>query len=310
MAGIALGVEFSFKMGEGVVTLIYVFVTNKDNFVIKSKGDIFMKKNCKTLLLAALFVIAGMGMAGCKQNVDTSAGEYWKNVQTVEGNDYSVTLTSSKDINFIAWTKENGEFLEVNNGQMFKDTLLWKKGQREYTYTFPSAGTYILNICQGGDVDYRGKVVVGEKAIKIADKDYAETCPNQSVYWVLNDSNNKNYGTSGNVITELIYVKYKQQWYDRARKDNFGLYDVQFKYTGVDLKVGEKKMFVFPMTPAGDTRYGGLILKPFVKDGKTIYVGQTTNREGTRYSAQGGLFPGQSNGIHYMREDGLVECVW
>ena len=88
-----------------------------------------MKKNCKTLLLAALFVIAGMGMAGCKQNVDTSAHVvtnaqnplenlgFWKTSEVkeekVDAKANSITINLAHDVDYLAWCKENGEFISL-----------------------------------------------------------------------------------------------------------------------------------------------------------------------------------------------------
>lgn len=270
----------------------------------------FLKKTIYPVLV--LFVLVYVGcFFGCKSNVEDNIieTEYWQ-TEEYDGPANTVVIGLSKDVDFFVWTKENGEFisLPIPRGKKFPDTLKFSRGVK--TFTFKEPGTYILTIHQKpNNVDFVGKVKVGEKAVRLTDIGYAKTSPMRGIFSISNDSKCGKYGkSSGNDINELTYVMFKKRYWDRKRKKNICVYETQCKYSGLNLKPGKSISLLFPMNNLNEARLGGYILKPIIKDGKLMYFGQTTNRS-NRESVQG-IMSGDYQGILTPIGNGVFEQEW
>lgn len=272
-----------------------------------NEREFVMKK-----LLLCTVVLGVFCFAGCKYRINladstdyTESVGYWES-EIINGAANTITVKLSKDAEFLAWTKENGEFMEIpmKPGQSkFSETLIYNAG--EHVFTFKEPGTYILNIRhESSNVDLRGKIVVGEQAVKVDDKDFACSWPQQAIFSVKNDS--KAYGP-GNEINELIYVEY-----DKSESWKKCIYNLKYKYDNLKLKPGDSITLLFPAkfsNSSEDVKKSGFILRPFINgEEKNIYPGNTTCRP-NKYSIQFFDF-GQSNCKFSYIGNNQFECEW
>lgn len=263
-----------------------------------------LKKFCKVFVL-------GLIVAGTFLGCDNVAEGQWGNlnpsqlndpmawdVRFIDGKENTVTLELEKDVDFFAWTKENGEYCEFSQkGKSYIESFKLKKGK--FTFTFAKPGRYILNLhTVGSDVDFKGNIVVGKQAVNITEKGYACTFPRQAIFTVTNDS--KAFGP-GNNITKLIYVEY-----EKSETWNQCIFKKKYEYNNLYLKPGTSINMLFPAkfsNSTEDVKKGGHVLKPVVdENGELVYIGNTTCRD-DMYSQQGAKYGNRNGDFYYIGDN-------
>lgn len=250
---------------------------------------------------------------------------FWKYTK-VEGKANTVVLELSRNVDLLFWTKENGEVLDIDRPRLnAEQSLYYAATDKPCTFTFKEPGTYILNIYQKPnkednfnieDVDYRGKVVVGQNAVKITDTGYADKCRKQARYIISNFSNTY---SDGNVMTELVFASSLGRKWDYERRRNYAVYKAEYKYSNLYLEPGKSIIMLLPIGESiNDTRQGKAILKPVVKDGETFYYIQTTNlvllgtgeTEFSKRLSKQGTMGAQHNGVLTYVNNDCFEMPW
>ena len=297
-------------------------------------------RRVRKLLFSCLFVLLSVTLFSCKNALENNPANnhriidiknplkevgFWKSTE-IEGDANTVTLELSRDVDLLFWTKENGEALEIDRkGLNAQQNLHYAVSDKPCVFTFKEPGVYILNIYQKPnskekfnleDVDFRGKVLVGPKAVKLQDTGYAEKCRKHALYTIFNNSNAY---SDGNVITELVFAAGLGREWDYKRRRNYAVYKAEHKYSNLYLKPGDVITMLLPIGEnINNTRYGYAILKPVVKNSETYYYIQTTNlwlnnnkvSELSKRTSKQGTMGNQHNGVLTYVNNNRFEMPW
>lgn len=268
-----------------------------------------MKKIWKILIVSCLVIGAG-GLVGCESPLEeatledlgvfqnSSIDSYdlmknignWKFQETKESDKRKVLLTVTEDIDYLFWTRSNGEVIYSDSkckmGDLFysREKVSFTKRTEPYVFDFSEleAGTYILDIHykdtkKNSDSDFRGKVnITGETSvIDIKDgQKGGEACSKQARYRIYNDSkvilnNIYHKKRDGNTMSNFIYVFYdsNKSWCDYT-------YKTIFTYNDLSIKPNDSVVVLLPLQKEG-VKEGGFLLKPVLNDGKVVFFGTT-----------------------------------
>ena len=289
-------------------------------------------KKIKKLLFFAILIFTVIFTISCDYQLYYDNDVYmadvlpWKNQRATYSGKNEVELTVTEDIDYLYWTKSNGEILYTDKNYRFmpyfysNEKLSFEARKEPYVFDFTDIGPgeYVLDIhykdtSKNSDNDFRGKVYVTQ-GIAISDKDKGENCGHScrkmGKATLQNDSQilaytqfEKNNG--GNVINEYYYAEFVSH-NKKKRKTNF--FKIIYKIN-ITLKPGESKVILLPIPkPGTPNTESGLIAYPVVNDGKVYYFGKMV--DGIR---KDGFTHPQDGQINFDVEpigNNMLSCSW
>lgn len=279
-----------------------------------------------------LFILFSVGliltMSSCKMDYVCnymSDVRPWKNQKKLYSSKLEVALTVTEDIDYLYWTKSNGELLYTDKNYRFmpyfhsNEKLSFEARKEPYVFDFTNVGSgkYMLNIhykdtAKNSDNDYQGFVFVTE-SVAIWDKYYDEycgySCRKMGKATLQNDSsivakNLLGRNTGGNVINEYYYAEFDR---NKGTKNNF--FKIVYKINNISLRPGEQTVILLPIPPAGTSiSESGLIAFPIISGGKVFYYGKTLKGIGKNGFSH--PMDGSINFDVVPIGNGMFSCYW
>ena len=252
-----------------------------------------MKKNKESLYIG-LFIFLSIFISSCKMYPDYDFEnniEPWKGQKGYYSGDRLVYFTVTDDIDFLYWTKSNGEVIYtgkncvMNANDASNEKLSFAKRDDPYVFNFNNfePGKYILNIHYknieiNSDNDFRGSVeIIGKTYISDKEKwcTCGKPCAKHARFTIYNDSslllkNVLNKTGSGNIMNEFIYIDY-----DSNKNSYEYTYKTKIVFNNITLMPGESVNVLLPMSRDKDVKKNGFLLKKVINNGKSIYYGNT-----------------------------------